>query len=263
MEEREYQDLVLWFKSEGQAKRHYPQTIEDEPQSVVQKSKKANWHTHCKLFALREDILVRHLPVQEEVVIPDTGKVERKKVMWDVIVILKGEEQAILEKFHSSYHLGRNAMHKMITQEYWWPEGMMAAIMEFRKRCDTCERRTKSTWKAPLRPIVASRPNELWQIDFTGPYEYDVEKGEEIIHKKVMCLLGLDSYSKYKFGDIFATKKCRRVAEFLDEKIRDEGHPNRVQSDNGGEFIGPEVKALYTRHGIKGYVLPEFILKII
>jgi len=28
MEEREYQDLVLWFKSEGQAKRHYPQTEE-------------------------------------------------------------------------------------------------------------------------------------------------------------------------------------------------------------------------------------------
>ena len=127
---------------------------------------------------------------------------------------------------------------------------MFKAINDFVRKCDTCERETKSMWKAPLQSILASEPMEHWQIDFTGPYCYEVEEGGDIKQKKKMCLLGVDCFSKMLFGTIFSTKKCSQVAEWVREKIAEEGIMKMVQVDNGSEFISAEVKEVYKQYKI-------------
>jgi len=115
--------------------------------------------------------------------------------------------------------------------EVWWP-AMRAAV---------------DAWKTPLQPIVASKPMERWQIDFTGPYEYDEEKGGELKKRKKMALLVVDAASKMLWGDVFSSKKCVKVANFIELRIKEEGAPSIIQADNGGEFIGPELKDVYAR----------------
>ena len=114
--------------------------------------------------------------------------------------------------------------------------------------CVDCQQRNKSTWVAPLQPIVATQPMERWQMDFSGPYIY--EKGGEIKEKKVSCLLATDCFSKMLFGDIFSDRKCERVAAFVEVKIQEEGPFTIMQADNAGEFGGALLKAIYSKYGI-------------
>ena len=68
-------------------------------------------------------------------------------------------------------------------------------------------------------------------MNFTGPYSYEEEKGGELRMCKKMCLLLIDCFSKMLWGDIFLSKRCERVATFLEQKINEEGVPAKVQSE--------------------------------
>jgi len=43
---------------------------------------------------------------------------------------------------------------------------------------------------------------ERWQMDFTGPYIFEINVGGEIKQIKLSCLLLLDCFSKMKWADL-------------------------------------------------------------
>lgn len=254
MQHDKYEAIILFLSSEGKSRRVFPQEIEGEVNTATKKSKKANWRTMCKNYSLsRGGVLLKKEPRKEERVDAETGTVARLSVRVLVIVVKEGDTTPILERFHGTYHVGRDPMLEAILREFWWP-GIKSAIAEFIQLCGTCAQRSKSTWKTPLRPIIATRPMELWQMDFTGPYLYSIEEGEIVKEKSKMCLLIVDSASKMLWGTIFSTKHCAKVAKFLESCWEYEGVPTRMQADNGGEFVGAEVKELYERRGVKGTI---------
>jgi len=168
-----------------------------------------------------------------------------------VEVIREDELQEKLQMYHGTYHVGRDGMLEAMSREVWFP-AMRREVDKWIVSCDECQQRSKSTWKTPLQPIVASRPMERWQMDFTGPYLYDMDVGGEIKHIKKSCLLLVDSYSKMKWADLFSTKKCEKVTNFVQLHCREEGKPDIIQSDNGGEFVGSELKQFCVEEGITG-----------
>jgi len=52
---------------------------------------------------------------------------------------------------------------------------------------------------------------ERWQMDFTGPYVYELDVGGEIKQKKKSCLLLVDSYSKMKWADPISSNPTTAV----------------------------------------------------
>lgn len=246
MNEEEYENILSFIQSVGQSRRVYPAAFALLP-TVKRTSNKANWRRKCKKFIIQDERLYKLQPVAQEVVTA-SGGVERQNVHHKLEVVREQELNEVLESYHGKYHVGRDPMLETLLHDVWWPR-MREAVDRWIMACTSCQQRTRSIWKAPLQPILASRPMERWQIDFTGPYEYKIDK-ESI---KKMCVLVVDCFSKMLWGDICASKECVRVKKFLNKIFVQEGvPPTIIQADNGGEFTGAVLIDWYKEQGVKG-----------
>lgn len=250
MEYEEYEEIVTFLKSSGQAIRGYPEDFSSLPAN--QRSyKKANFRKKCKPFYLIEERLYKIQPRKTKRVNTETDLVETVAEEKQVEVVREDEVKEVLQIYHGSYHAGRDDMLEKMGLAVWWP-AMRTVVDGWISSCTECQQRNRCTWKAPLQPITASRPMERWQMDFTGPYVYDVEVGGEVKPKKKSCLLLVDSFSKMLWSELFSSRKCERVARYVREKIQEEGKPDMMQADNAGEFGGPPLKAVYEEYNVKG-----------
>lgn len=251
MQEDEYDAMVLFLESAGQTPRAWPAEIADLPASQKD-SKKGNWRKKCSRFYLAEARLYKNQPRKTQRLNQATGEVEMVSELKQVRVV-RGEQELkeVLTQYHGTYHVGREGMLENLGLNVWWP-AMRSTVDAWIASCEECQQRSKSTWKTPLQPIVSSKPMERWQIDFTGPYTYDEEIGGEVKSRKKMCLLVVDSYSKMLWGDVFSSKKCKKVADFLELRFKEEGVPKILQADNGGEFTGEDLKDLLARYNVQG-----------
>jgi hypothetical protein len=64
----------------------------------------------------------------------------------------------------------------------------------------------------------------------------------------VFCLLAIDSFSKYLWGKILPSKRAEGVEAFLADLFAKEGTPEKLQADNGGEFVNELVENLLDKH---------------
>ena len=88
----------------------------------------------------------------------------------------------------------------------------------------------------PLKHVTAKAPYQHLQLD-------EAKFGETAAgNKYAICLI--DIFSKYAWVVASPTKEARHVVSFIDELIRYEGAFPVLQSDNGGEFVNHEMKAL-------------------
>lgn len=245
-----YDDIVGFLQSEGQDLRQYPASFALLP-LATRTSKKANFRKRCKAFIVEDGRLWKMQPRKIQRVDPQTGQVVLVPELMKVEVVREEELKEVLEQYHGSYHVGRDPMLEALGQDVWWP-GMRGSVDNWIQSCTSCQQRTKSTWKTPLRPIIVTKPMQRWQMDFTGPYVYLVSKGGEMKEVKKMCLLLVDCCSKMLWGDLFSSKKCERVARFVELKFKEEGPPEIMQADNAGEFAGPELREVYERYNVKG-----------
>jgi len=100
------------------------------------------------------------------------------------------------------------------------------------------KRRRRSKWKHPVTPpILATRPNELWTIDF---------KGEFRLGDASVCypLTIQDRWSRYVLCcDGMARPQLLAVMNSMERLFREVGLPERIRSDNGQPFAS---------HGLAG-----------
>lgn len=107
------------------------------------------------------------------------------------------------------------------------------------KTCEDCQRLKfqRNIPKPPLKPIVATRPLERIEIDFTTFTHPDPISGDKYM------LTVIDCYSKYGWVQTFKTKHAAPVAKYLFEQIWcKEGDIAIIQCDNGSEFIAQIVQ---------------------
>ena len=95
-----------------------------------------------------------------------------------------------------------------------------------------------------MRPNPATRPNEVWCVDFIHDR---TEYGE-----KLKMLTVLDEYTR-ECLEIRVEKRMRSydVIETLDELVMERGKPRHVRSDNGAEFIAEALKDWLEGKGIE------------
>jgi putative transposase len=98
------------------------------------------------------------------------------------------------------------------------------------------------------RPYEATRPNEIWAMDFV----YDRTK-----HGGQLKFLTVIDEGCRQCLEIRVEKRMmgRDVLETLDELMQEHGSPEFVRSDNGSEFINRELRKWLYDHGVQ----PVFI----
>ena len=118
---------------------------------------------------------------------------------------------AVLAEYHGeNTHCSRDAMLEAMGEKVWWPK-QREDVSEYIRGCDGCQRRKPATHRAPLRSIIAERPMERWQYDFTGPFN----------------------------------KAGNGVMDELKKLFEAEGKPEYLQSDNGKEFKNNDLEIWY------------------
>jgi transposase InsO family protein len=144
-----------------------------------------------------------------------------------------------------------------------------SAIREFLGMTKTYQmyKPLKPSASRPIRkPIVAQRVNQRWQADLIimeKPVVESVRNGEEYITTRhslananggtKYILVVIDCYSKRMWVRPLKSKTGRATADAF-ASIFEEEHPEYLQSDNGPEFVNPEMKALLEEYNIKQIV---------
>jgi len=98
-------------------------------------------------------------------------------------------------------------------------------VLKVLRRLGLMENREKRKW----RSFRASEKNEMWQIDFLGPYSTPI--GE------VSILVVVDDYSRYASARLVQRRGTTDdTTSLLDELISQYGIPKKILSDNGSPF---------------------------
>lgn len=167
---------------------------------------------------------------------------------WKEVVPLECRENVLIEN-HSepiSAHLGVFKTYKRLRLRYFWP-GMYQDTVNFIKSCSTCNAYKHSTQATPGfmgEPKVCRRPFQCVSIDLVGPLPMSRQQNTFLL--VVVCC-----FSKYCL--LFPLRRAtgKVIAQRLEDHVfLVHGIPQTIISDNGPQFIGHEVQALFTRYNI-------------
>jgi transposase InsO family protein len=127
-------------------------------------------------------------------------------------------------------HLGAERVYQLARTRFYWPN-MRDEIARFVTACCPClkDKRPQYQTRSPLSSLTSSCPFELLSVDFlklekAGGYEY--------------LLVIVDHFTRY--AEVYPTRsKSAKAAatKLYNEFILRYGYPQRVHSDQGGEFV--------------------------
>jgi hypothetical protein len=143
-------------------------------------------------------------------------------------------------------HLGVFKTYKRLALHYFWPS-MYQDVVNFVRGCEACAA-YKHSQKPPVglmgNPKVCSRPHETISIDLVGPLPRS-RAGFVYILSVVCCFS--------KLVQLFPLR--RAVGKTIVQRLEDEvflkyGVPRTVIADNGTQFTGCELKALFRKYSV-------------
>lgn len=161
-------------------------------------------------------------------------------------LVVKGEQLVIpqtlragyLEKVHKG-HLGITSCQNRAKRSIYWP-GIYKQVEDLVNNCERCQEHQASQTKEPLEPVMPDTPNIPWYTIGTDLIEYGGKS----------YLVIADYYSKYMFVEPIANKTSRMVTRVTEKILTMFGNPEKIISDNGGEFIGEEYQHMLDTRGI-------------
>jgi hypothetical protein len=186
----------------------------------------------CNSFSIVNGTLMKNLPNGEK----------RK-------VITVNEVDAVLQQYHDNPlfggHRGVAKTVFNVTSWYWWPT--VRQDVRFKVAgCEKCQTNKPTVMNVEMIPIISTRKNHRWQIDFKGPLggENDVIDTVEITKKWCYILFCIDHFDKFLWAKSFETKNPGPLVEYLSYLFNTIANPDLLQSDNGGEFNNEVVDSL-------------------
>ncbi|XP_048012163.1 uncharacterized protein LOC125245541 isoform X2 [Megalobrama amblycephala] len=106
--------------------------------------------------------------------------------------------------------------------------------------CETCQRYSKTTPKPAVGLPLASQYNETVAVDL-----HELEPGVWYLHI-------IDQFTRFSAGSILTTKKSSEIVKhFVHVWISVHGPPQKLFSDNGGEFNNDEVRDMAENFNIE------------
>ena len=152
-------------------------------------------------FFVQDGMLFKKVTITE-----DEVQIEEKKR-----VIGASELSDILNRYHcvDGNHVGIRATLAKIHLWYWWPT-IRQDISKHIASCEECqEKKPPPPRIIPIEPIIDTRKNQRWQIDFKGPLAGNSE------NKWFYLLFVIDHFDKFSWSKVFQTKDPEPVIEYV------------------------------------------------
>lgn len=162
-------------------------------------------------------------------------------------LILKGNQVVIPESLKSEYLDRLHSSHQGITRTQqraksciYYP-GIYKDIETITQGCSECQKFQVSQQKETLDPIVTDIPNIPWHTIGSDFFQYEQQD----------YLIIADYYSKFLIVEKMSANPDSDVAaKFTRKMFSMFGIPNRIISDNGGQFIGKAYQKMVKDYGI-------------
>jgi transposase InsO family protein len=142
-------------------------------------------------------------------------------------------------------HVGFHRTVLRIRQYYWWPR-LYADVAEYVMACIQCQAtRARTTPPAMLQAhLTPTSPFETVAMDLLAMPT--TSRGNKYV------LVIIDHFSRYVIAIPIADKNATTIANALMERlVLIHGHPSRLLSDRGGEFMNACIRKLCERLGTK------------
>ncbi|KAI5328819.1 hypothetical protein L3X38_028216 [Prunus dulcis] len=159
----------------------------------------------------------------------------------------------VLCKIHDgecgNHSWGRSLDQKVLNIGYFWPT-MRHDSAEYVKKCDRCQR-YKPIPNLPAEvyyPQNSSWPFMQWAINLVGPLPLAPAKKE-------MMIVATDYFTKWIEVEALSSTKEADVERFIWRNIICRfGCPQSLVTDNGSQFIGKQITALFAKYKIKQHL---------
>lgn len=167
---------------------------------------------------------------------------------WKEVVPL-GARASLIRNCHEGElapHFGIFKTYKRLALRYFWPK-MYEDVEKFVNGCDVCSAYKHSQDRTPGllgSPKVCSRPFEMLSVDLCGPFPRS-RAGYTSLLVVVCCFT--------KYCVLFPLRRAigKNIVKCLEESVfLAHGVPRTVVMDNGTQFTGKEVRALFDKYKI-------------
>ncbi|XP_063438199.1 uncharacterized protein LOC134719148 [Mytilus trossulus] len=188
-------------------------------------------HSNFNRLILKDGILFRRTTVDGE--------------SKDQLILPASQIKTVLNYLHNNMgHQGRDRTTSLVKDRYFW-SGMHKDIEEWIQRCPRCLKRKRlPNDKAPLKSIKTSQPQEIVCMDFLT---LETSKGG---YHHVLVIT--DHFTRYAQAIPTKNMSAKTTAEaFFNNYVIHYGLPQRIHSDQGGNFESRLLKELCELTGIK------------
>ena len=177
----------------------------------------------------------RYCQLERQLSLSDDGVLLRsfihRGIPVKVLVIPGSERRGVLQECHGTAHMGVERTYDLVKANSYWP-GLRADVQKFVASCPRCQlcKPVTNRNKAPLQPIVTSRPMEVWAVDIMGPLPC-APSGARYI------MVATDLFSKYVEAVPLVNQTASSVAQaIVQHVILRHGPPKILLTDQGTNF---------------------------
>ena len=128
-------------------------------------------------------------------------------------------------------HRAAETTFHAVSLRYYW-NFMLSEIKAYCRSCESCQKHNYAVIhnRAPMKSIVVSRRNQIWVLDFMGPFKTSS-------HGNSYIVLGLDAQDKWLEGAATPSFNAQITATFtFNQIICRNGMVERILTDQGVSF---------------------------
>ena len=163
------------------------------------------------------------------------------------LVVPSQLKNRIMQLHHDSPFAGHRAAEttfQAISLRYYW-NFMLTEIKAYCRSCELCQKYNYAVLhnRAPMKPIVVTRRNQIWVLDYMGPFKLSR-------HGNKYVILGVDALDSYLEGAATHTFDATTTAIFtFNNIVCRHGMVERILTDQGVSFENALFKELCTLCG--------------
>lgn len=219
----DFNNIVTYLRS-----KTHPESCDSQviyPASCNNRIKRANFDRRCKDFVYdNQNGYLFYIKSSKD----ENSPLIKKRVVPTYDMELK---EALFQKFHiGAAHFEYHKTYKMLYEQHIGIT--QEEVQKYVRNCPTCIRNTSIKEKTDLTPVVANGPLEHIQIDLVDFLSF-AEHNDGYSYVLTM----IDVFSRYVWAIPLKNKEGGTIHNELVNVFTSFGPPNKLQADNGSEFI--------------------------
>uniref|UniRef100_M4AZE1 Integrase catalytic domain-containing protein n=1 Tax=Xiphophorus maculatus TaxID=8083 RepID=M4AZE1_XIPMA len=158
------------------------------------------------------------------------------------------EKMKVLEKLHKQFgHASADKIQRLLTNSGNKDTECDSLLKKVVNQCEVCQKYCKTKPKPAVGLPLASTYNETVAVDL-----HELEPGVWYLHI-------IDQFTRFSAGSVLTTKRSSEIVKrFIHDWISVHGPPQKLFSDNGGEFNNEEVRDMAENFNIEVKTTPAY-----